>query len=315
MKFIRFFLMITVFSVFADTKKESTYESEKRAYLNRPKVSAKEKKGYINRMHEFMPKLWTNDYSNLYIFIEHHDMSELDHTRYVCATMRKGGETCKMSFDKVSGGNLISVYNTQYSKLSEKYYFPSKHVSLEQAEKRAEAVSNIFGVSNIWDKASYTVQLAELVYGVWTFYLTANINGYPSLYGVSCAVADDPDMNIYRWGTTIHEIPSDLGTNVVLNSTAARKKGTEYINKYFFSGDVEKGPVNFITNHVEYITPNYNFIREDGLDEFYDGGHTNRPALTWVNYFKRNYGSKYDRHFPILIYVDAETGEMLGGTN
>jgi len=288
----------------------NTRDDNKRQTI--PKLSVKEQKRYESKVRSLIPQLWTNDYSQLQISIYHHDISDLDHSRYVCASMRNKEGGCKIRFDRANDDKLISLYNTQYSKMSEQYYFPPKHITLDAAKKRAEEVSNMFGVSNIWDQASYTVQFAELVYGVWSFSLTAKVNGYPSLYGVSCCIADDPEMNIYRWGTTIHDIPFDLGTNVVLSAAEGCAKGTEYLRKYYPDNEAA-GKASFITNKVEYITPNYHYIRDDGLDEFYDGGHTNRPVLTWVNYFKSNTGSKYDRHFPIIIYVDAETGAMLGG--
>ncbi|MDD2230820.1 MAG: hypothetical protein PHY48_15645 [Candidatus Cloacimonetes bacterium] len=278
-----------------------------------PKLNAQNKARCEKLVNAYLPKLWTNDYSRFRSIYYHDDISGLDHSKYVRASIRNGGDVCKFTFLTEYPNKLISLYNTSYSKMSDKYYCKPKYVTKEIAKNRAEEVSNLFGITNIWDESLYTVQYQEFDYGVWSFNLTAIINGYPSLYGVSVSIADTQETNIYRWSTTMHDIPSDLGTNVVLSAAEGCSKGTEYLRKYYPDKEAAV-KATFITNKVEYITPNYHYIKENGLDEFYDGGHTNRPVLTWVNFFKNNIGSKYDRHFPIIIYVDAETGEMLGGT-
>jgi hypothetical protein len=252
-----------------------------------PKLSIKEKTRYEKLARLYLPQLWSNDYSNVEMKIYHYDVMGRNHQNFVRAMINAKKGKCKLTFDKKKADAVVSASNTQYDKCSNDNYEIPIHVTKDEARNRATEISEMFGISNLWDKSKFTVQYQEFDYGIWNFCLTAIINGYPSLYGVSVSIADTQETNIYRWSTTMHDIPLDLGTNVVLSAIAGRSKATEYLEKYHSN--------------------------EKALEDYHDGACTNNPVLTWVNYFKNNTGSKYDRHFPILIYVDAETGEMLGG--
>jgi len=277
-----------------------------------PKLSLKEENRYKELVRFYVPQLWSNDYSNAEIKIYHYDIMGRNHQDFIQAMIKGKKEKCKLTFDKKKADAVISASNTQYEKCSNDNYETPIHITMSEARKRATEISEIFGISNLWNQAHFDVRSSHFLYGVWRYHLTARINGYPSLYGVSVSIADTQETNIYRWSTTMHDIPSNLGTNVVLNSVDGRAKGQEFFNKYYSDSETVK-EATFITNYVEYITPNYYYMRENALEEFHAGGCTNNPVLTWVNYFKSNTGSKYDRHFPIIIYVDAETGAMLGG--
>lgn len=278
-----------------------------------PKLSLKEENHYKKLVRFYVPQLWSNDYSNAEIKIYHYDIMGRNHQDYIQAMIKGKKEKCKLTFDKKKADAVISASNTQYEKCTNDNYETPIHVTIDESRKRATEISEIFGISNLWNQAHFDVRSSHFLYGVWRYHLTARINGYPSLFGVSVSIADTQETNINRWSTTIHDIPVNLGTNLVLSSSDGFLKAREFLIKYYPDNAAAEA-ATFITNKVEYITPNYHYIRDDGLDEFYDGGHTNRPVLTWVNYFKNNTESKYDRHFPIIIYVDAETGEMLGGT-
>ena len=72
--------------------------------------------------------------------------------------------------------------------------------------------------------------------------------------------------------------------------------------------------MTFMTNSVEYVTPNYNYIRPaDGSGFSKYVAPQGSLALVWKNYFKKPQGLSFN--FPVIIYVDATTGEMLGGAD
>ena len=109
------------------------------------------------------------------------------------------------------------------------------------------------------------------------------------------------------------EIPKDPPTSVVLTAKQAREKAEEYLKKYYpFKELVPK--MTFNTNRVEYVTPNYNYIRpadDSGFSNYVAG--KDELALVWSNYFDKPRGLAHS--IPVVIYVDASTGEMLGGAD
>ncbi len=69
--------------------------------------------------------------------------------------------------------------------------------------------------------------------------------------------------------------------------------------------------LTFHSNRLEYISPNYNYIRPADDSGFSDyEPKWDEVALVWNNAFQKPEGTG----FPwVSIYVDAATGEMLGG--
>lgn len=288
----------------------SSFSENKNRYCPLKPLSEKQKNHYEKLARLYMSKLWTNNYSKLKAHIFPDELSKST-PNSVRAKFENGDDNIVFVFPNRDSDTVIVAHNPEYQKTrSSALVTKPVYTTREMAEKRADEIANTFGVSNLWDKSSFEMRSFGFVNGIWEFQLSAFINGYSSLYHVSIFVTDTPDMNLYRWNSTMGRIPSNLSTNVVLTATQGQAKAREYLDQYYPNKDTAQ-KATFMTNSVEYVTPNYNYVRENGMDEFWDGGCTNAPVLVWKNYFQKNSG--FDRTFPILIYVDAETGEMLGG--
>ncbi len=239
--------------------------------------------------------------------------------------------SCVCEFVDKDPEKFVHVRNHSYANIihyaGEKIHGPV-HTTKKQAQARAAEYAAFFGVSNLWDTSSF--RTFNTTYNpsmdCWEYGLSQVRNGYLCPYGVSVSVADLPGAPLYSWHNTLDNIPPELPTNVVLNAEQARIKALEYMAKYFpykeaalHKGQIlEKEDVPEIkcsTNRLEYVIPDYNYIRPAPGN----GGLSNHVpkkgeiALAWVNYLGTPENSKYD--IGAIIYVDAATGEMLGGSD
>jgi len=186
------------------------------------------------------------------------------------------------------------------------------HTTERQAREKAAEYARVLGVPGLWDGDRHLVRSFGFFDGVWEFALTPNINGYPSLYAIGVHVADLPELPLCWWMNDTDQIPASLPTNVVLTAGQARAKGEEYLKKYFPLKELVPN-LTFSTNYLEYVSPNYNYIRpadDTGFSDYKPA--KDEVALAWNNTFQKPEGTG----FPwVTIYVDAATGEMLGGAD
>jgi len=203
--------------------------------------------------------------------------------------------------------NLFSAHNVPYGKDHKPMYTTEKLARLKAAEYAGE-----LGLPDLWDKGKHMVRSFGFFNGVWEFELTPNINGHSSLYAISVHVADLPGLPICWWHNDIDQIPGNLPTNVVLTAEQARIKGEAYLKQYFPLKTLIP-VVTFFTNYLEYVSQNYNYIRSADDTGFSDyKPKKDEVFLVWNNVFKKPDGEG----FPwVNIYVDAATGEMLGGSD
>jgi hypothetical protein len=186
------------------------------------------------------------------------------------------------------------------------------HTDEQQARQKAAEYAALFGAPGLWDKTKFELRSFGLTYGVWTYCLTPFVNGYPTLYPVTVRIADLPGYPLGGWLSCLYQIPANLPVKVALTAEAGKRKGVECLKKYFPLKDIIPR-LTFHGNRLEYIHPNYNYIRPEDGTGF--SGHQPKHAevaLAWANTFKKPDGEG----FPwVVIYVDAATGEMLGGAD
>ena len=147
--------------------------------------------------------------------------------------------------------------------------------------------------------------------GMWEHLSYVLINGYQATYfGVDIRIMDLPGMPLCDWGNTVSYIPVNLPTNVVLTAEQAKSKGEHYLKKYFPSKE-RLSQIIFKGSRLEYVRPNSKWIdpKKDAACEDTRGPKDTR--LAWVVYFNMPFERPIESSLP--IYVDAETGEMLGG--
>ncbi len=246
---------------------------------------------------------------------------------------RINGKLCNFSFADRNPNKPVFISSHLYQRIisyaGEKDHSPI-HTTKGQARARVSEFAALFGVSNLWDKTHFNIYVDggfNSTGETWDFDFWTVRNGYPFPDGIHVSIADLPDAPLASWHNTQDNVPPEqLPTNVVLTSEQACAKSLEYMKKYFpfhaaalYRGQMlEKGDVleiQCVTNMLEYVIPNYNYIRpapgSGGLSDYVP---PNRElALAWVNHLGTPKDSKYK--ITALIYVDAATGEMLGGSD
>jgi hypothetical protein len=276
-------------------------------------------------------KLWTNDYSGCVASFDARRYNFRPWTTYVDVAFRLNGKLCICEFVDRDPAKFMHIRNHSYANIinysGEKIHGPV-HTTKEQARARAAEYAAFFGVSNLWDTSKFSA--FNTIYNpskkCWEYGLSSVRNGYLCPYGVSVSIADLPGAPLYSWHNALNNIPPGLPTNVVLNAEQAQAKALEYMKKYFpfqaaalYRGQVlEKGDkpeMKCYTNRLEYVIPDYNYIRpapgRGGLSNYV--AKKDEIALAWANDLGTTEDSKYD--IGATIYVDAATGEMLGGSD
>jgi hypothetical protein len=279
---------------------------------NIPTLSNQEKETYENYARSVFSLLWTNDCSELRASLRReetfHGCSWSE--KIVINLHNKDRKTFCVMYFQPSTSNVLGATNFDYEFGRNRVNKPPMHTP-EQARARIQQIARSFGVTNLLDPAYY--QTTDIVFteGTWEHSSRSIINGYRTGYfSVSIRIMDSPGMPLCEWHNSITQIPNTLPTNVVLTAEQARVKGEYYLKKYY-PGKERLSQITFSTNWLEYVRPNSRYIdpEKDGAEENMRGPKDTR--LAWVNYFIKNSERLIESGLP--IYVDAETGEMLGG--
>ena len=277
-------------------------------------LTPEEKAAFKECALQYLGQVWTNDFVgysvNVYL-----DPRKHNHV---------GAEDVELSLDSKTDYVTVRFADRSTNRLQVLRFSRFKKVpfnndqkplysSKEKALVRASQLATVFGVTNLLDETQWEIRSSGFVRGIWEFSFSTYINGYPSLYHVSIDIADNERMDMVHWGNASWGIPANLSTNVVLMSAQARAKAETYLKQYFPMKDIVSQMV-FMTNSVEYVTPNYNYIRpadDSGFSKYVPPPDS--LSLVWKNYFKKPQGVSFQ--VPVIIYVDAATGEMLGGSD
>jgi len=295
-------------------------------------LSEEEKALFEGAAKAWFKRLWTNDCSQSKAGFRIRRVDKRPWMTRVEVSFRVNGKLCDFHFADRDTNRIVLISNNLYQRIvsyaGEKWH-PPVHTTKEQTRARVSEVAALFGVSNLWDKADFSVQSERFgsMEEIWMFDFWTKKNGYPFPDGIRLAFADLPGAPLALWQNAQDDVsPERLPTNVVLTAAQARVKALEYMTKYFpfhaaalHRGQVlEKGTVLDIvcyTNGLEYIIPDYNYIRpapgKGGLSDYVP--QKREIALAWVNHLGTPEGSKYN--ISATIYVDAATGEMLGGSD
>jgi hypothetical protein len=246
-------------------------------------------------------------------------------------------DECFFYFLNDDEGTVVYVKNTLYSYPNVPYRQDAKPINTtaEQVQRKVSDYAAMFGVTNIWDRTRFVTTkewcsklgIAEeteetmmrgvptnSVFGEWHYIFFAVRNGFPTEVACSLTIADLPGAPLGGWHSSLHKIPDNLPTNVLITALQAKLKAEEYLVRYF---PIKKQipQLTFKTNSLQYVVPNFNYIQPSSKkDNFssYDE-KMNKLTLVWTNTFKKQKETSYADF--VLIYVDAATGEMLGGTD
>ena len=264
--------------------------------------------------------VWSNEFQKSEARIYQERFDESMPWKYVAADflMKNTNRTvtCIFRFVDTKTDQIQSIHNGWFYAKNVPYRKDGKpiHTTEQQARTKAADYAAMLGVPNLWDKTKFLLRSPCFSYGSWTYCLTPKINGYDTLYAISISIADMPGIPLGEWMNTMDQIPANPPTNVVLTAEQARTKAESYLKQYFPLKEIIP-KMTFMTNSLEYVTPNYNYIRpadETGFSKYIPPKDS--IALVWKNYFKRPSGLSFSS-FPVIIDVDAATGEMLGGSD
>jgi len=293
--------------------------------------SPQERASFENGLRMLCGKLWTNDFSKCEMSIHKEPSYVLPVTHDGIAEFRLDGIYYIMSFSDSNLDKATYISGTIQEMLTRlRRGKPIIHMDYDDVEKKITDYATLFGVSNLWDKARFESS-GEIRPGpgYWAFDAWVTTNGYRTPFHLSIAVADLPDLPLVHWSFDPYKFPSRFPTNVLLTSEQASAKALEHAEKYCknFFGDIalfhggtvlnRKDTVKIVVlgSRLEYVIPNYNYIRPaDGM-----GGLSNYVpkkddiALAWNCQLGTPQGAKHK--VKLRIYVDAATGEMLGGTD
>ena len=192
--------------------------------------------------------------------------------------------------------------------------------SAEDAVAKAKVIAKTcLGIDDFGDAGKWRVYYINAAGDLGSISISANkiINGYPSDCSVSVSYYDAPATIVKSFGNDcIYYDTDNLPTNAVVSKGEAKSLADVYIRKYYDDQELVPG-MQFTTNRLEYVRPNYYYIHPGNF-----GGLKKRPLypprLAWLCEYKKpdHYpnGLPNSYHaFPLVIFVDAENGEMLGG--
>lgn len=315
-----------------------------------PPLTGTESNRFISLAREYAVRLWTNDYymstarfsrskstwlplqpfrKDLYTDAEMNawpdnnemfnrmGIKEILVIAKVCSLPRDS--LVEFHFSNRESNTIASLYNPLYVYTNVPYRqrpdgkFEPFHVYQSEAIKKAIGYARMFGVTNLTDTAKFRQTSAELVFGEWRIQWNFFPNGYNTWRGVTVCVADLPGGPLGKYSNTLTHLPPKLPSRIVLTPEQAKGKAREYMKEYFPFKDVATRMISG-TNWVQYILPDYNYIRHDpqygpGISGFITKGDD------WHLAYFTEFGStdKDDNPSGAVIYLDAETGEMLGG--
>lgn len=293
--------------------------------------SPQERVSFENEIRMLCAKIWTNDFSKC-------EMSIYKDRSYGLPVILDGMTEFRLNgiyyIIRCSGANVkqvIYISGTIQEMMARlRRGGTNIHTDYEDVEKRITGYAALFGVSNLWDKARFESS-GEIRPGpgYWAYDAWVTTNGYRTPFHLSIAVADLPDLPLVHWSYDPYKFPSYFPTNALLTSEQAAAKALEHAEKYCkkFFGDIalfhdgtvlnrkDKVKIVVLRSRLEYVIPNYNYIRPaDGMGGLSDYvPRKDDISLAWNCQIGTPQGSKHK--VALNIYLDAATGEMLGGSD
>jgi len=193
-------------------------------------------------------------------------------------------------------------------------FHPPLHTSEEAVKAKMSEYAAMFGVHNLWDNAKFKQRKFQYEEGVWIYDGHFYTNGLATPYSVGLEVADLPGMPLGYFVSSLDWCPTNLPSRAVLSSGQAASKAEKYLKKHFPFREIASRMVYSNTNWLEYVKPNYNYIHPDSDYGIGISGYVpKRDELRLVYSVPFQSTDKDDDPCTALIYVDAVTGEMIGG--
>lgn len=185
----------------------------------------------------------------------------------------------------------------------------AKHPRRE-AEARARALANTVGGIDLkdWKCMSWSFNRGQWQFSFHPFFGTRHLK----IASVTVGLSDNDNLKLCEYHNTMLEpLPAYDRVPGVIDQAKAQGLADKYLKQYYRRRD--QPSLTFSTNTLEVVRPNYYFT-----DKYNENGNwlTNQPRWSWTAQYGRNFSTNCFTFSktPVWIYVDAETGEMLGGT-
>ncbi len=192
---------------------------------------------------------------------------------------------------------------------------PPLHTTEKEVKAKISDYAALFDIHDVWNDTMFNPINFHYSEGIWSFDGHLVKNGYATPYVVAFEVADLPGMPLGHFLTNLDWCPTNLPSRAVLTSGQAVSKATDYLKKYFPFKEIASRMVYCNTNWIEYIRPDYNYIRPAegmrGLSNYVP----KRDEVQLVYFIPFKSTDEGDDPSCATIYVDSRTGEMIGGTD
>jgi len=171
-----------------------------------------------------------------------------------------------------------------------------------------------FGIYDYQDPQKWEHKMIHFTQGEWN--ITAHrilSNATERVYsncGVSVAFYDDENSTLSSFSSFLF-LTRNQPTNAVLTAAQGRANADALLARI---GKWPATGAEFITNRLEFIQPNDIFVKPEGEDLNFDCMREER--LIWCNYYSKQPEIPGWRkpQLPLLVYIDAVTGEVCGGS-
>jgi len=185
----------------------------------------------------------------------------------------------------------------------------AKHPRRE-AETRARLLADTVGGIDLkdWKCMSWSFNRGQWQFCFHPFFGTHHLK----IASVTVGLSDNADLKLCEYhNTMLVPLPAYERIPAVMDQAKAQGLADKYLKQYYRQSD--RSSLTFSTNTLEVVRPNYYFT-----DKYDENGIwlTNQPRWSWTAQYERNFSTNFFTfsRTPVWIYVDAETGEMLGGT-
>lgn len=233
-----------------------------------------------------------------------------------CGTMNR----YILSYETNSTKCAVFVCSENCDKYKYEGTTPKYTLTQDDAVKNVKLIAKKFGINDYCEEGKWRIDRIITIgsSGQISVYASRIINGFPSECTTSVSYFDAPIPKLHMFGNLYNNLYDieKLPTNASVSRGEAKALADIYVRKYYDDQALVPG-MQFTTNRLEYVRPNYYYIHPGNF-----GGLKKRPfyplRLAWLCEYKKpdrypnGFPNSYHA-FPLVIYVDAVNGEMLGG--
>ena len=171
-----------------------------------------------------------------------------------------------------------------------------------------------FGVTDLLDSGKWEYRMIDFSQGKWKVVALRILSNATervySDFSTDISFYDDDNSTLNDFFSNLFQIRT-MPTNAVLTAAQGRANADALLAR------LSKWPATgaeFITNRLEFVQPNDIFVKPEGEDLNFDCKREER--LIWCNYYSKQPEIPGWRkpQLPMLVYIDAVTGEVCGGS-